>query len=181
MELLVSDDHAGLRSARRAVFPSVPWQRCQFHLSQNAQRMARNRSEKRLIAQVIKDIHDSPTREDAEEMLRRRVQNVRKWHTKLADWIEENIPEGLTAYDFPRAIHRRVRTINGLENLNKQIRRRTRVVGIFPNEASALRLITAVLSEIHDDWITGRSYVNWSRCDVTENQTLETNYRKSFT
>ena len=178
VELIVSDDHSGLRAARRAVLPSIPWHRCQFHLSQNAQRLARNRSERSRIAETIRDIYNNPTREDADEMLKRRVQGVRKWHGKLADWMEENLPEGLTAYDFPRAIHRRTRTINGLENLNKQIRRRTRVVGIFPNEASAMRLITAVLSEIHDDWIMGRSYVNWASCEVTENHPLEENYRK---
>ena len=74
--------------------------------------------------------------------------------------MEENVREGLTVYAFPRSLHKKIRTINGVENLNKQIRRRTRVVGIFPHEASALRLISAVMAEIHDEWLTGRCYLN---------------------
>ena len=87
-------------------------------------------------------------------MLTKVVQRFQKQNTKFVHWLEENVREGFTVYRFPRGCHRRIRTINGLERLNREIRRRTRVVGIFPNEASALRLISAVLSEIHDDWLT---------------------------
>ncbi len=160
VELLVSDDHAGLRAARRAVFPAVPWQRCQFHLSHNAQRFARRLEERRQIAQAMRDIFNSPTLEDAEAMLKRKVQGFAETNQALAQWMEDNVREGLTIYAFPRSLHRRIRTVNGLENLNKQIRRRTRVVGIFPHEASALRLISAVMAEIHDEWLTGRVYLN---------------------
>ena len=69
--------------------------------------------------------------------------------------------EGLTVFNYPRSWWKRIRTINGLERLNREIRRRTRVVGIFPHEASALRLISAVLAEIHEEWLTGRQYLNW--------------------
>ena len=75
--------------------------------------------------------------------------------------------------------HKRLRTINGLENLNKQIRRRTQVVGIFPNPASAQRLITAVLSEIHEEWLTGRQYLNLANRNELENQNPERIYRKT--
>ena len=68
--------------------------------------------------------------------------------------------EGLTVFDYPRSWWKRIRTINGLERLNREIRRRTRVVGIFPHEASALRLISAVLAEIHEEWLTGRQYLS---------------------
>ena len=160
VELLVSDDHAGLRAARRAVFPAVPWQRCQFHLSQNAQRFARRNQERRRIAQALRDIFNSPSLEDAEAMLKRKVQAFGETNQALSQWMEENVREGLTVHTFARGLHKRIRTVNALENLNKQIRRRTRVVGIFPHEASALRLISAVMAEIHDEWITGRRYLN---------------------
>ena len=160
VELIVSDDHAGLRAARRAVFPAVPWQRCQFHLSQNAQRFARRNQERRRIAQALRDIFNSPSLEDAEAMLKRKVQAFGETNQALSQWMEENVREGLTVHTFARGLHKRIRTVNALENLNKQIRRRTRVVGIFPHEASALRLISAVMAEIHDEWITGRRYLN---------------------
>ncbi len=168
LKVLVSDDHAGLRAARRAVFPAVPWQRCQFHLSQNAQRFARRLEERRQIAQALRDIFNSPTLEDAEVMLKRKVQAFSETNQALAEWMEANLREGLTVYAFPRSLHKRIRTNNGLENLNKQIRRRTRVVGIFPHIESALRLISAVLVEIHDDWLTGRCYLNLASCPEKE-------------
>ena len=157
---LVSDDHAGLKAARRAVFPAVPWQRCQFHLSQNAQRFARRLQERGQIGQAMRDIFNSPTLEDAEAMLKRKIKAFTETNQALAQWMEDNVREGLTVYAFPRSLHKKIRTINGVENLNKQIRRRTRVVGIFPHIDSALRLISAVLAEIHDEWLTGRCYLN---------------------
>ena len=160
MKLVVSDDHAGPRAARRAVFPALPWQRCQFHLSQNAQRFARRLEERGEIGQAMRDIFNSPTLEDAEAMLKRKIQAFAETNQALAQWMEENVREGLTVYAFPRSLHQKIRTINGVENLNKQIRRRTRVVGIFPHTDSALRLISAVLAEIHDEWLTGRCYLN---------------------
>ena len=77
-------------------------------------------------------------------------------------WLKVNNTslKKLTVFDFPRSWWKRIRTINGLERLNREIRRRTRVVGIFPHEASALRLISAVLAEIHEEWLTGRQYLN---------------------
>ena len=160
VKLVVSDDHAGPRAARRAVFPALPWQRCQFHLSQNAQRFARRLEERGEIGQAMRDIFNSPTLEDAEAMLKRKIQAFAETNQALAQWMEENVREGLTVYAFPRSLHQKIRTINGVENLNKQIRRRTRVVGIFPHTDSALRLISAVLAEIHDEWLTGRCYLN---------------------
>jgi len=78
----------------------------------------------------------------------------------FAHRLEANIPEALTVFAFPTAHRRRLRTSNGLERLNKEIKRRTRVATLFPNEASVLRLVSAVLSEINDDWETDRSYLN---------------------
>ena len=85
---------------------------------------------------------------------------LRRAVTALAPWLEANIPEALTVFAFPAAHQRRLRTNNGLERLNKEIKRRTRVATLFPNDASLLRLVSAVLSEISDDWETQRSYLN---------------------
>jgi transposase-like protein len=78
---------------------------------------------------------------------------------KLAAWLEENVPEGLTVFDFPVEHRRRLRTINGLERLNREIKRRTRVATLFPNEASLLRLATAVLMEVDEEWQTEKRYL----------------------
>ena len=182
LQVIVSDDHAGLGAARRAVFPSVPWQRCQFHLCQNAQQWGRSREEKRAIAQAIRDIFDCPVQAEAETKLKQQVAVWSETHPRLAGWMEENLPQAFTVYRFPRSCHKKVRTGNGVENLNKQIRRRTRVVGIFPNPASALRLITAVLVEIHDEWVTDQQYLNlseWRQLETSSPKSPKRNYRKT--
>ena len=109
----------------------------------------------------MRDIFNAPSREDAEELKGKVVKKFEKIAPEFVSWLEENVDEGLTVFDYPRNWWKRIRTINGLERLNREIRRRTRVVGIFPHEASALRLISAVLAEIHEEWLTGRQYLTW--------------------
>ena len=183
VELFVSDDHEGLKAARRAVYPSVPWNRCQFHLSKNAQQYARRKEDKPRIAQAMRDIFDAPSREDAEELKGKVVKKFEKIAPEFVSWLEDNVDEGLTVFDFPRSWWRRIRTINGLERLHREIRRRTRVVGIFPHEASALRLISAVLAEIHEEWLTGRQYLNLAGWKKQVEQSFpkgpKGNYRKT--
>ena len=183
VELFVSDDHEGLKAARRAVYPSVPWNRCQFHLSKNAQQYARRKEDKPRIAQAMRDIFDAPSREDAEELKGKVVKKFEKIAPEFVSWLEDNLDEGLTVFDFPRSWWRRIRTINGLERLHREIRRRTRVVGIFPHEASALRLISAVLAEIHEEWLTDRQYLNLAGWKKQVEQFFPTgprgNYRKT--
>ena len=116
VQLIVSDDHSGLRAARRAVFPSVPWQRCQY-LSQNAQRYARRSDQRAAIATDIRDIFNAPSGGEGEAMLRTRVEQYRDRNPELADWMETNLPEGFTVFRFARSTWRRIRTNNGLENL----------------------------------------------------------------
>lgn len=79
---------------------------------------------------------------------------------QFVKWLEENIWEGLTCYDFPLKHRKKIRTSNGIERVNREIKRRTRVAVLFPNEDSALRLVTAVLMEIHEEWVTSRQYLN---------------------
>jgi transposase-like protein len=159
VELVVSDDHLGLKAARQAVLGGIPWQRCQFHLQQNAQAHVPRQSLKVEVAADIRAIFNAPDRPAAETLL---AQSVIKYATtapKLADWMEVNIPEGLTVFAWSAKQRRLLRTVNGLERLNREIRRRTRVAVLFPNEASCLRLVTAIVMEVSEEWQTGRAYL----------------------
>ena len=160
VELITSDAHAGLRQARRAVFGGVPWQRCQFHLQQNAQSYVPRKAMKKEVAADIRAIFNAPNRQESERLLAMSVQKYEQTASKLATWMEETIPQGLTVFEFPPEHQRRLRTSNGVERLNREIRRRSRVATIFPNEASCLRLVSAVLMEISEEWVTGRIYLS---------------------
>ena len=162
IQVIVSDDHAGLRAARRAVVGGVPWQRCQFHLQQNALHYVPRRSIRKEVAEDLRIIFNAPDRSTAEAYLARTVVKYADTASKLSAWMEENIPEGLTVFDFPRKWWLRLRTTNSLERVSQEIKRRTRVVRIFPNEASCLRLISAILMEIGEEWETGRVYLSFN-------------------
>lgn len=161
VRLIVSDAHEGLTAARKAVFGGVGWQRCQFHLQQNAQAYVPRQDMKGEVAADIRAIFNSSSLDDAKLMLDRVVRKYEKNASRLSNWLENNILQGLTVFALPQAHWRLLRTTNGLERVNEEIRRRTRVVGIFPNEASCLRLVTAILMEISDDWETGRVYLTF--------------------
>lgn len=177
VKLFISDSHAGMKAARQSVFPSVPWQRCQFHMSQNAQHYAPKTNMRKQIAQIMRDIFDSPDRESALAMGRKACEAFGEKAPDFVAWLEENIEEGLTVFSFSREYWRKIRTVNPLERVNKEIRRRTRVVGIFPNRESCVRLISAVLMEIHEGWLVGRKYINFENENVEENLELPI-YRK---
>ena len=159
VKLFISDAHEGIKAARRAVFPSVPWQRCQFHLQQNAQSYVPKLELKKKVAADIRSIFTAPSEDEAKRLLSQLLENYEKSAPRLVAWAEENIPEGFTAFQFPAEHWRRIRTSNVLERINKEIRQRTRVASIFPNDASCLRLVSAVLMEISEDWETGRAYL----------------------
>lgn len=160
VKLVVSDDHAGLKAAREATLPGVPWQRCQFHLIQNAMAYVPKVAMRSEVAQGMRRVFNADDHAEAERRLAELVEKYRDTAPRLADWLEENVPEGLTIFAFPAAHRKRLRTTNGQERLNKEIKRRTRVATLFPNEASLLRLASAVLSEISDEWETGKIYLN---------------------
>jgi len=161
VELFISDDHCGLKAARKAVFPSVPWQRCQFHLQQNASSYVPKQEMKAQVAADIRAIFQASGYGAAMGLLQKAVERYEKSAPKLARWMEENLEEGLTILEFPEAHHKFIRTTNVLERLNKEIKRRTRVVGVFPNEAAGLRLATAIAMEISEDWQTSRVYITF--------------------
>lgn len=159
VQLITSDDHAGLRAARLAVFGGIPWQRCQFHLQQNAQAYVPHKHMQTEVADDIRTIFNAPDRSTAEAYLAKAVQKYQHSASRLSEWMAANLPEGLTVFSFPSAFRRLLRTTNGVERLHREVRRRARVVSIFPNQASCLRLISAVLNEISEEWLTGRTYL----------------------
>ncbi len=159
-DLVTSDAHSGLRAALRATLNATPWQRCQFHLQQNAQAYVPTLELKAKVAAEIRVIFNAEDRAHAEEKLAAFVGKYEKRAPQLADWAEKNLPEGFTAFSFSEAARKRLRTSNMCETLNSQIKRRTRVVGLFPNEASLLRLVTGVIIEISEEWETGKVYLN---------------------
>jgi transposase-like protein len=162
LRLIISDDHAGLKAARQAVFGGVPWQRCQYHLQQNAQAYVPRKDMQAEVASDIRLVFNAPDRTTANEYLARIVQKYAQRAAKLADWLEQSIPEGLTVFAFPAAHQRRLRTSNSLERVNRELDRRTTVVSIFPNEAACLRLVSAVLIELDEEWQGDRIYLSFA-------------------
>jgi transposase-like protein len=159
VQLITSDDHSGLKAARLAVFGGIPWQRCQFHLQQNASAYVPRRDMLAEVADDIRTIFNAPDRANADIYLAKTVQKYAKTASRLANWMEKNIPDGLSVFSFPAEHRRRIRTTNALERVNKEVHRRTQVVSIFPNETACLRLISAILMEIDEEWQTGKIYL----------------------
>jgi len=157
---VVSDDHAGIRAALRARMPGVKWQRCQFHLQRNAFSYIPRVSMRREVAAAIRSIFNAPDRVEAERRLRQVVEGYRAGAPRLSSWIEENVPEGLTVFELPADHRVRLRTTHSLELLNKTLKRRTRVAALFPNAAAVLRLVSAVLIEVSEEWETGKLYLS---------------------
>lgn len=158
MKLIISDDHEGLGAARRAVFGSVPWQRCQFHLQQNAGAYLPKQNMRLEVAADIRSMFNAANKTRAEELMQEAIQKYAVSAPRLSAWLEDNLSEGFSVFDFPLEHRRTIRTTNSLERINKEIRRRTRVVGVFPNEASCLRLVSALLMEISEEWQIGKHY-----------------------
>lgn len=163
VQLIISDDHAGLKAARQSVFGGVPWQRCQFHLQQNAQAYVPRVEMRAPVAVDLRNIFNAPNRVAAEALLKQTLDKYAKTAAKLTAWLESDLPEGFTVFNFPAAHQRRLRTVNGIERVNREIERRTRVVSIFPNEAACLRLITALLMEMDEEWQVGKVYLTLGR------------------
>ena len=157
---IVSDDHPGMAAARKAVFGAVPWQRCQFHLQQNAQAYVPRLDQRAEVARAIRSVFECASRPAAEQRLKEIIADYAQRAPKLAAWLEENLPQGFTVFTLPAAHQKRMRTSNALERVNQELKRRTRVARVFPNEPALLRLITALLCETSDEWETGKIYLN---------------------
>lgn len=161
VELITSDAHAGLKEARQACFGSVPWQRCQFHLLHNALQHVPKDELKREVVADVQGVLDAPDLPAAEERLQRMVSKYEKSAPKLATWLDANVRESLAVLRLPPTHRKRLRTTNMLERLNRELKRRTRVATLFPNDAALLRLVTAILIEVSEEWETGKRYVTF--------------------
>jgi putative transposase len=161
VELIVSDAHPGLKEARQACFSGVPWQRCQFHLMHNALAHVPRQEMKREVMEDLRGVFDAADQTAANEQLKRVVHKYEKPAPKLARWLEENVPESLTVFRLSASHRQRLRTTNMLERLNRELKRRTRVATLFPNENALLRLVTAILIEVSEEWETGKRYVTF--------------------
>ena len=160
IQLIVSDDHAGLRAALQSRLAGVKWQRCQFHLGKNLLDHLPQGVSQQEVSAELRGVFNAPNRAEADRLLEMMARKYADIDAKLAAWLEDNVPEGLTVFDFPIEHRRRLRTNNGLERLNREIKRRTRVATLFPNEDSLLRLATAVLMETDDEWQTEKRYLS---------------------
>ena len=163
VKLIVSDAHEGLKAARQATFAGVPWQRCQFRLTQNAMHHTPRVEMRKQVADDIRNIFNASDTHHAEEELGQFVDRYQETAPKLAAWVEANLAEGLTICGIPSENRKRMRTTNMLERQNRELKRRTRVASLFPNEASLLRLVTAVLVELSDEWETGMRYLTFQK------------------
>lgn len=180
VRLIVSDAHDGLQAALRALFPGVLWQRCQFHLQQNAQAYVPTKAMQPQVAQDIRDIFNAPDGEWAQKRLTCYVQKYVESAPKLAEWMEANLPEGLAVFELPESHRKRMRTTNMLERLHEEINRRTRVARLFPNEASLLRLVSAIEMEISEDWIAGKRYLNMNAENENADKIVNSNKKRIY-
>ena len=160
VDLVVSDDHEGLKAAVERHFQGASWQRCQVHYARNLLGMVGTTRRKELAA-GLRGVLAAPTLEAA---LRLASEMADRWreggHPKVAEHLDEHLEECLSCLAFPESHRRRIRTTNGLERLNQEIKRRTRVVRIFPNREACLRLVTALAVEQSEEWVTGRRYLD---------------------
>ena len=160
LRIITSDDHQGLKAALRTAFNGVPWQRCQVHLQRNATAYVTKMYKRDTVAQDIRTIFNAPDRQEAERLLDKMVDKYNKEMPKLASWMQTNISEGLTVLALPVHLRSRLRTTNMVERLNREIKRRTKVASIFPNEAALLRLVGSLLMETSEEWESGKKYLN---------------------
>ena len=159
VELVISDDHAGLRSAIAEVFAEAAWQRCYVHFLRNALDYVPRKADNDCLTE-LRWIYDRRSIEEAHQDLAAWLKKWANRYPRLCDWVENNIEETLTFYNLPRQHHKNLKSTNLLERLNEEIKRRTLVVRIFPNPAACLRLIRAIAVEMHENWIEATRYLN---------------------
>ena len=157
VRLVISDDHRGLVKAIHEQLLGAAWQRCRVHFTRNAQDLV-PRSARGLIATIIRSVFEQPDEASAREQLRRAVDGLAERFPKVADLLVAAEADLLTHFTFPESHRRRIRSTNPLERLNKEVKRRTAVVGIFPTRDSVIRLVGMILAEQDDEWQDRRRY-----------------------
>jgi putative transposase len=159
VELVTSDDHRGLKAAIARHFQGASWQRCQVHFARNLLGIVGAKHRSRL-GEELRSVFGAMTAAQARAAARACAQGWRSSHPAVAAKLEEELEDGLACYAVPAAHRPRIRTTNGLERFNQELKRRTRVVRIFPNRAALLRLVTALAMEQSEEWVSGRRYLD---------------------
>ena len=159
VEMVVSDDHAGLRKAIAEVLPEAIWQRCYVHFLRNAVDYLPRKGDDDCLRE-LRWLYDRRDLNEARKDLASWLQRWQEKYPRLCAWVEENIEETLSFYSLPHGHHKHLKSTNMLERLNEEIKRRTRVVRIFPNAPSCLRLIRALAVETHENWIEAHRYLD---------------------
>ena len=158
VELVVSDAHQGLRGAIAAVFGGASWQRCRTHFMTNLLTRVPRRAQP-WVATMVRTIYQQPSPDEVHAQLDRVTDQLQNRFPQVASLLDEAGPDVLAFSSFPLAHWKKIWSNNPQERLNKEIRRRTDVVGIFPNRPAVRRLVGAVLAEQHDEWAVGRRYI----------------------
>jgi transposase-like protein len=159
VELVVTDDHSGLKAAIREILPEAAWQRCYVHFLRNALDYV----PRKVDDDCLRELRWLYDRRDIAEARRDLAGWLAKWqakYPKLCTWAEDNIEETFTFYKLPQQHHKHMKSTNMLERLNEEIKRRTHVVRIFPNAESCLRLVRALAVETHENWLEAHRYLN---------------------
>lgn len=159
IELVISDSHKGLREALKGILPSVKWQRCLFHLAQNASSYAPSANMRKDICGAVREIYHAINREEANSRLKSVVEKFKGKASRFCDWLEEYFVEGLTFFDFPKEHWKKIRTVNVVERINQEEKRRTNVARLFPSVESCERLVVTIAMKIHEEWASGKKYL----------------------
>ena len=157
--LIVSDSHSGLKAAIAEEFPGASWQRCKVHFMRNILVNVPHHA-KEAFASELKEIWTAPREEDARRRAERLTEKYEGRFPKAVRILEEGLDDSLAFYGLEDVDPRKISSTNMLERLNKEIRRRTRPIGIFPNADSYIRLVTIYLIEYSEDWSSNRAYLS---------------------
>ena len=157
VRLVTSDSHRGMKRAIEAVLQGASWQRCRVQFMRNALSLV-PKAAQQMVGATIRTVFAQPDAKSAREQWRRVSDGFRPRFPKLAELMDEAEEDVLSYAAFPAEHWQKIWSNNPLERLNKEVKRRTEVVGIFPNEAAVIRLVGAVLSEQHDEWQVGKRY-----------------------
>lgn len=167
VRLVISDDHAGLVKAIREQLLGSGWQRCRVHMTRNAQDLV-PRSARSMIASAVRSIFEQPDERSAREQFGSVIDSLEPRFPAVAKLLADAETDLLAHFTFPETHRRQIRSTNPLERLNKEIKRRTAVVGIFPNRASVIRLVGMILAEQDDEWQDGRRYFRPETMDAID-------------
>jgi putative transposase len=167
VRLVISDDHAGLVKAIREQLLGSGWQRCRVHLTRNAQDLV-PRSARSMIASAVRSVFEQPDEQAAREQFGQVIDSLEPRFPAVAKLLLDAEADLLAHFSFPETHRRQIRSTNPLERLNKEIKRRTAVVGIFPNRAAVIRLVGMILAEQDDEWQDGRRYFRPESMDLID-------------